>query len=56
MKAEPPPRLVVQSGLTQVGALESDSGVQAVCGNELGSHRAIENHGAGESSNQCEMS
>src|ERR1700678_2942082 len=52
MKAEPPPRSVVQSGPMQVGALESDSGVHAVWGKEVGSQRAIENHGAGLSSNQ----
>ena len=56
MKAEPPPRPVVQFGPMQVGALESDLGVHDVWGNELGSHRAIENHGAGVSSNQCETS
>ena len=47
---------MVQFGPMQVGALESDLGVQAVCGYELGSHRAIENHGAGVSSNQSETS
>src|SRR5580704_1064525 len=56
MKAEPPPRPLLQFALTQIGALESDSGVQFVNGNELGSHRSIENHGAGDSSNQCETS
>src|SRR5580693_1957359 len=52
MNAEPPPSPVVQSGPSQVGALESELGAHEVWGKELGSHRAIENHGAGESSNQ----
>src|SRR5271170_5498500 len=57
MKADPPPEFaVLQLGPKQVGALLSDLGVQAVCGYEFGSHRAIENHGAGESSNQSETS
>src|ERR1700722_8521107 len=56
MKAEPPPSPVTQSGPVQVGALLSELGVQAASGNELGSHRAIENHGAGESSNQSATS
>ena len=56
MKAEPPPLPLVQAASWHVGAFESDSGVHGVCGYELGSHRAIENHGAGVSSNQCETS
>ena len=53
MKAEPPPGL--QSVVwvpTHVGAFESLSGLHGVCGSEFGSHMAIENHGAGPSSNQ----
>jgi hypothetical protein len=50
MKAEPPP------ALWAVVAFESDSGVQGAIGYERGSHMAIESHGAGVSSNQCETS
>ena len=56
MKAEPPPRPLVQFGPTQVGALLSDLGVHGVSGKELGSHSAIENQGAGESWTQSETS
>ena len=56
MKAEPPPRPLTQFALLQVGALESDFGAQLVWGNEPGSHRAIDTHGAGLSSNQFETS
>ena len=50
MNVEPPPLLVL------LGAFESLSGVHGACGYEFGSHSAIENHGAGESSNQCATS
>ncbi len=57
MNAEPPPWVVgPQLTPAQVGALESEFGVQAVPGKELGSHRAMENHGAGLSSNHFERS
>src|SRR5580704_10455639 len=57
MNAEPPPWVVApQLTPKHVGALESDSGVQGVPGKELGSHMAMDNHGAGLSSTQCEMS
>ncbi|MGH2856957.1 MAG: hypothetical protein ACRDMJ_05675, partial [Solirubrobacteraceae bacterium] len=46
MNAEPPPLLVA------LGAFESLSGVHGACGYEFGSQIAIENHGAGVSSNQ----
>src|SRR6202043_803713 len=57
MNAEPPPWVVgPQLTPAQVGALESEFGVQAVPGKELGSHRAMENQGAGLSSNHFERS
>src|SRR5580704_19653550 len=57
MNAEPPPWVVgPQLTPAQVGALESEFGVQAVPEKELGSHRAMENHGAGLSSNHFERS
>ena len=46
----------MQFALWHVGAFESEFGVHGVCGYELGSHRAIENQGAGLSSNQAETS
>src|SRR5260370_1557696 len=57
MNAEPPP-WVVGPHLTpaHVGALESEFGVQAVPGEGVWSHRAMENHGAGLSSNHFERS
>ena len=51
MNAEPPPWVpAAHLTLSHVGALESDSGWQDVPGKELGSHMAMENHGAGVSS------
>jgi len=50
MNVEPPPLKVA------VGAFESEFGLQGACGYEFGSHRAMESHGAGVSSNQCETS
>jgi hypothetical protein len=50
MNADPPPLTVL------VGAFESEFGVHGACGYDFGSHCAMENHGAGLNSNQCETS
>ncbi len=50
MNVEPPPLEVA------LGAFELEFGVHGACGYELGSHSAMENQGAGVSSNQCETS
>src|ERR1700722_20720232 len=50
MNGDPPPLNVL------VGALESEFGLHGACGYELRSHSAMDIHGAGVSSNQCDTS